>query len=178
MVTTNFLDTGRTQLRDFQERLAERVREAQDNDLPDSMLGIEAASCHWLVSLAEAGEIVPVPNITEVPLTQPWFRGLANVRGVLVSVIDLSLFMGLNQPTPTHKESRLMVPNPLVGQGCGILLKQVQGLRKIDEMTLVSDSTAKPDWIGRIWLDKNDVKWYELKLHVLTTGEQFLHVAI
>ena len=35
-----------------------------------------------------------MPPIANVPLTQPWFRGLANIRGNLYSVIDFAGFLG------------------------------------------------------------------------------------
>ena len=46
------------------------------------------------VALEDAGEIVsPVP-LARVPLTLPWYLGLANVRGLLVGVIDLARYLG------------------------------------------------------------------------------------
>ena len=39
--------------------------------------------------------MIPVPPITPVPLTRPWFRGVANVRGNLYSVVDFAAFVGV-----------------------------------------------------------------------------------
>jgi twitching motility protein PilI len=57
-------------------------------------LGVEIGGERYLLDLLEAGEIVPVPALTSVPLTQPWYLGLANIRGSLVGVIDLARFFG------------------------------------------------------------------------------------
>ena len=48
----------------------------------------------WLIRLADAGEVIAVPPIVPVPLTQRWFLGIANIRGNLFSVIDFAAFLG------------------------------------------------------------------------------------
>ena len=35
-----------------------------------------------------------MPAIATVPLTQPWFLGVANIRGNLYSVVDFAGFVG------------------------------------------------------------------------------------
>ena len=62
----------------------------------------------WLVKLEEAGEVIPVPAMVPVPLTQPWFRGLANIRGNLFSVIDFAAYQG-GEPTPATPDARLLL---------------------------------------------------------------------
>ena len=43
--------------------------------------------------LGEVVEILDVPELTIVPLTQPWVCGLANLRGNLLPVIDLNGYL-------------------------------------------------------------------------------------
>ena len=85
--------TPRLSLRDYQRELAERLRQA-DSTRSASKLGVQVGSETWLIDLVEAGEVIPVPPITPVPLTRPWFRGVANVRGNLYSVVDFAAFLG------------------------------------------------------------------------------------
>ena len=40
-----------------------------------SKLGVQVGDQNWLIDLADAGEVMPVPPITPVPLTRAWFRG-------------------------------------------------------------------------------------------------------
>ena len=82
----------RPSLHKFQESLAARLREAAGEPVSTSRLGLQSGARNWMLKLEDAGEIVPVPDLMPVPLTKPWFLGLANVRGVLVSVVDLSRF--------------------------------------------------------------------------------------
>src|SRR6185295_14620547 len=83
----------RLSLRDYQRELAERLRQA-DSARSASKLGVQVGAQSWLVDLVEAGEVLPVPPITAVPLTRAWFRGVANVRGNLYSVVDFAAFLG------------------------------------------------------------------------------------
>ena len=98
----------RVSLREFQQDLVRRLNEAAAADAPSARLGVQVGSEVWLVRLEEASEVIPVPAIANVPLTQGWFRGLANIRGNLFSVIDLSAFQG-GEPTPQTPDSRLLL---------------------------------------------------------------------
>ena len=70
------ISRARISLRDYQRELAERLRHA-DSARAASKLGVQVGEQNWLIDLAEAGEVMPVPPITPVPLTRPWFRGVA-----------------------------------------------------------------------------------------------------
>src|SRR5437773_5240649 len=70
-------------LREFQQGLAQRLREAQTEAEPTSRLGVLAGSTNWLLKLDDAGEMLPLPEFSGVPLTKTWYLGLANIRGVL-----------------------------------------------------------------------------------------------
>ena len=50
------------------------------------LLGVQAGPDYWLLDLADSGEILPLPPFTSVPLTRPWFCGIANIRGSLYGV--------------------------------------------------------------------------------------------
>src|SRR5882672_7962609 len=67
-------------LRDYQRDLAERLR-AAEGSRSASMLALQVGEQGWLVDLVDAGEVIPVPPITPVPLAKPWFKGMTNIRG-------------------------------------------------------------------------------------------------
>ena len=71
---------ARSSLREFQERLARRLAEAGTGERR-GLLGFMCGAEHWLIELAEAGEILPPPPLSTVPLTQPWYRGLGFAPG-------------------------------------------------------------------------------------------------
>ena len=53
------------------------------------------------------GEILPCPQSTPVPGAKPWIIGLANVRGELLTVVDLSWYLS-GVRTPLSNSSRLL----------------------------------------------------------------------
>jgi Chemotaxis signal transduction protein len=109
----------RTGLREFQLSVAERIRTAASRTALSSKLGFQVGAENWFVSLSQVNEVIPVPPIVAVPLTHSWFRGVANVRGNLYSVLDFSAFKG-GDATPAGGERRvILVSDRLVGgAGC------------------------------------------------------------
>ncbi len=84
----------RSRLRQYQVQLLERMQAAQATGAAAAReLGVLIGARHCLLDLTQVGEIVPFQPATAVPLTQPWYLGLANVRGNLVGVIDLGAYL-------------------------------------------------------------------------------------
>jgi len=106
-----------------------------------------------------------------VPLTRPWYLGLANVRGSLLGVIDLARYLddGHVAPTPAAAGStpRLLVFAPSLGLNCALLASSVYGLRHAGTMT--RDGEALRDLEGNTWMP--------LSLAALVREERFLHIA-
>ena len=65
----------RISLREYQQKLSERLKTAEASDAAGSRLGIEAGDELWLLDLADAGDVVTLPQLERVPLTRPWFAG-------------------------------------------------------------------------------------------------------
>ena len=84
----------RTGLREFQLSVAERIRTASSRAALSSKLGFQVGADNWFVALHQVNEVIPVPPSVSVPLTHSWFRGVANVRGNLYSMVDFSAFQG------------------------------------------------------------------------------------
>jgi twitching motility protein PilI len=183
----------RDRLREFQTGLADKLRRAQNTPLAVNRLGIQIGAQRLLIDLADAGEILAVPDIMPVPLTKPWYRGLANVRGNLIGIVDLSLFAG-GPATPIDKESRVLAFSTELRFSTGILVSRMLGLRSAADLSTVeSDRTAvhpastsassEPNfdvfspWVRARLLDAQDVHWQELDLAALTADPRFVDIA-
>ncbi len=101
----------RISLREYQEGMIVRLQGATSASQEDARLGFELAGERWLLDLADIAEVLPLPTVAPVPLAQSWFRGVANIRGNLVSVVDLQAFFGGNALMPTSF-SRLLLLHP------------------------------------------------------------------
>ncbi len=113
---------------------------AQISSLPE----LEEAHHYWegvlftldqkrlIAPLNEVVEILHYPaGITHVPGTHAWVKGVANVRGTLLPIIDLQLFLG-GHPVMTGRRCRVLV---IKHQGVfsGLLVKEVMGMRHFSQ---------------------------------------------
>jgi twitching motility protein PilI len=166
-----------TRLREFQTQLVARVHAAAAGTASQSsQLGVLIGQTRWLLDLREAGEIVSVGSITRVPLTQDWYVGLTNIRGNLVSVVDLARFSGMAL-TPVDKESRIIAFAPALAFNGGLLVSRLLGLRNVDEMEMQS-SIEDATWVKQRYVDRDSHIWNELNLSLLVQDQQFLHVGL
>ena len=61
---------------------------------------LSVASAHYAVPEAFVTELERVPRVTIVPRVPEWLCGVANLRGDIVSVIDLRAYLGLAPHAP------------------------------------------------------------------------------
>lgn len=169
----------RTRLREFQAQLVERMQAVSSGaQTQASQLGVMIGQSRWLLNLQEAGEIVSVGAITPVPLTRDWYLGLTNIRGNLISVIDLARFRGM-PVTSVDKESRIVSFAPTLGFNSGLLVSRVMGLRNVMEMqTLPEPQADSGPWVAQRYVDREDQVWTELNLSLIVRDPQFLHVGL
>jgi twitching motility protein PilI len=166
----------RISLREFQQDLVRRLNEAAVADAPSARLGVQVGDERWLVRLEEAGEVIPVPPVAHVPLTQPWFRGLANIRGNLFSVIDLSAFQG-RDPTPQTPDSRLLLVAERYNMSAALLVNRMLGLRHLQQF---EDHAGRAEraWERAQFVDKDGQVWRELGMNELVYDENFLQAGL
>ena len=109
--------SNRVGLREFQQNLSRRLAGAAAQDNLRSRLAFEAGNRLWLLSLPDAGEVMPVPWLCRVPLTRRWYCGLVNVRGAwgrLDTFLSQMPAKPISMPLPAPK-GVLTVENLLAG---------------------------------------------------------------
>lgn len=169
--------TERPQLIEFQARLAEKLQGVQTEARSDAWLAVQVGSYRWLIDMTEAGEIVPAFEIQPVPLTRTWFRGLVNLRGNLLTVIDPLRFLGDGEIS-LGKDCRLVAFNPRLGMNAAMLVSRMLGLRSKDELQAGDEpEVVGSHWMGQMWLDSAGHEWRQLRLRRLCREEDFLAVA-
>jgi twitching motility protein PilI len=166
----------RARLRDFQQSLAQRLANAKSGEVgAPARLGVLAGSGYWLVDLTDAGEIVPVPELLAVPLTKPWFAGVANIRGNLVSVVDFSAFIG-QEPTQRSVDARLLLGGQRFGINSALLVTRMMGLRTGAGLKPQAGFTGSAPWVGEGFSDDEGRLWHELRLDQLFSNTDYLQV--
>jgi twitching motility protein PilI len=172
---------ARIDLQSFQQELANRLASKTAAQVESSRLGLACGGERFLIRLGDAAEVVAVPPIAAVPLTQPWFLGLANIRGNLYSVVDFAAFVGREVITAhgTGGQSRLILFGPRAGDlKAGIVVQGVLGLRNLAELTATPPVANAPAWYGQRWLDADGGTWQEIELARLVVDPAFLRVGL
>lgn len=165
---------ARTSLRDYQRQLSARLAN-QETRQTISKLGIRAGGASWLVDLADAGEVIPVPPILPVPLMRPWFRGVSNVRGKLCSVLDLSAFVG-RDAVAVDQRARLLLIGEHYRVNAGLLVEAVLGLYRNEDF--VDDPDGGGKWSKADYKDRQGTAWKHLDMNALTSHPEFLQAGI
>ena len=168
------ISRGRISLRDYQRELAERLRNA-DSARAASKLGVQVGEQNWLIDLAEASEVMPVPPITPVPLTRPWFRGVANVRGNLYSVVDFAEFLGVGA-SRGGEQQRLVLVGERFRSAAALLVDRSLGLRNPAQLRAREPGSAAAAWLRVEYEDEDGGRWNELDVGALVRDAAFLAV--
>jgi twitching motility protein PilI len=168
-------------LRELQSRLAERMQAARTQARPVSWLAVECGGHGFLFPLQQAGEIFPLTPTMPVPHTQPWFVGVANLRGGLHGVVDLAAFLNVKRPAPLvetgREQARLIAFNPSVGLNCALLVDRLAGLRNAEQLSAAPAAEgSRPGFAGQRWNDGEGRLWQEILLSSLAEDEQFLGI--
>jgi twitching motility protein PilI len=171
---------NREALRELQQRLAERMQAAKREQRGQSWLAVECRGHGLLLPLEQAGEIFPPAALMPVPHTQPWFAGVANLRGGLHGVVDLARFLGLPDlpaSEASREQSRLVAFSHALGLNCALLVDRLAGLRSMEHLKAdASGDSARPAFAPTRWLDAAGRPWQSLDLAALARDEQFLSI--
>jgi twitching motility protein PilI len=165
--------SSRGKLREFSTQLAERLKAATSASKEPVRLAIRIGGGNYLLDMQSAGEIVPLPPVAPVPWTRPWFRGLANVRGRLIGVIDL-LQLGGGGALPAEQSQQLLVLGESMGVNGGLLVTRAFGLRNLKDLEpLGAAAPGAAPWEAARWRDLDGNVLTELDLAALVASEAF-----
>jgi len=123
-------------------------------------------------------EILTPPAATPVPGAKPWILGLANVRGSLMTVIDLAWFL-TGQRTALSTHSRLLSTS-LQKAPVGLLIDEVFGQRHFIEAESSDSELSGSSVLGGLVRRKHQAgkeEWHELELDKLFSSQEFLNGA-
>ncbi len=168
-------------LRAFQQELATRLAAKTTAQVEQSRLGLACAGAQWLIRLADAGEVIAVPTVASVPMTRPWYLGIANIRGNLYGCIDFAGFLGhdVEPATPGASTSRLVLFGPRVGElRAGLVVHRVLGLRNLADLRQIDALAKAPAWHNARWTDAEGGLWQEIDLALLAQDPGFLQVGL
>ncbi len=161
----------RLNLREFQQNLIDRLQAADLSESRVSTLGVEIAGRNWLVDLSQIDEVLPLPPLTVVPFTKPWFRGVANVRGNLYGVIDMAAYEHSGAASGDANNRVLMV-SERYAFNAALLVNRVLGLRDARKW-------RQSEVGGQVeYHDEQGISWRKLDMSGLLEQAEFLQISV
>lgn len=124
------------------------------------------------------GEILPCPQSTPVPGAKPWIIGLANVRGELLTIVDLSWYLS-GVRSPINNSSRLLSAS-LNKAPIGLLIDEVYGQRHFLDSEAVPAELEDDSPLKSVVQKNHNLgseSWHELDLDRLFNAPEFLNGA-
>lgn len=173
---------NREALRELQSRLASRLQTARTEGLGQSWLAVETQGERYLLPLHQSGEIFPWESAHVVPYTQPWFVGVANLRGGLYGVADLAGYIAQARGhawarAGARADSYVIALNTALEVNCALLVDRLVGLRSVEYFS--RSAAAAPDappFFGHVYHDAAGDAWQEIDLQALSRQPQFLSI--
>lgn len=125
------------------ERYARAALRATEDtsDARDEWVGLafRLGSENFVANRADVREVMPVPEqMTRVPGSKPWLRGVTNVRGQLMTIVDLRAFLGSGGGASDRRNRVLVMASRDVPTG--LIVDQVFGFRRFSETEYESDA--------------------------------------
>ena len=173
---------NRQAIRELQSRLADRLQIARTQGVAPSWLAVEAAGQKYLFPMTQAGEIFSWVATQQVPYTQSWFLGVANLRGGLYGVVDLASYvtgqMAAVKSEFARKDSRLIALNAGLDINCALLIDRLSGLRNQEAFIDFSEKADNaPVFFGNRYIDLSGQTWQEINLQLLAQQAHFLTIS-
>ena len=110
----------------------------QDEENRWSGVAFEIMGQYFIAPLGEVSEVIYLPKYTVMPKVQNWLNGIANIRGKLLSVTDLSYFI-------TGQQSQFQPLQKVIcvhfeDQYIGIVVDRVLGIQHLNKKSYFGEN--------------------------------------
>lgn len=181
MTATAVSTTPYILLRDIETRSRTRAR-----GLPQQVevrrtwsgIGFRVGDLLLVSSLGEISEMLIYPTLTRVPHAKSWVRGIANMRGMLLPIMDLRGFIE-GTTTELGRRSRVLIIQH-ENLSAGLLVDEAMGLRHFFDEERVGGLSSLPDAYSKFVVGgykQGNTQWGVFSMDKLATHRGFLEVA-
>lgn len=141
-------------------------------------IGFRMGEQHFVAPMGEIGEVLHEPRHTLLPGVKPWVKGVANVRGRLLPIMDLCGFLG-SELSPLRKQRRVLVVEHQ-DVFAGLIVDEVFGMQHFSVDTfderLPGVSEAVRPFIHGVF--QREREWLVFSPHALARHPGFLDVSM
>jgi twitching motility protein PilI len=183
-------DTSLRSLRDRPFELLKELEKRSRSATPGGVAGADAVK-EWvgvafrmggetfLVAREETREVLGLPTaVTRIPGAKSWVKGLANVRGQLLPLLDLRQFLG-SGVTASGRNTRIIVVNHR-DVPAGLMVDEVLGFRRFAESDFNPDpppTVIRCDAYLAGAFRRGGEVWPVLSMKSLVESQSFLQAA-
>lgn len=162
-------------------RVAQGSGDAEQRDATQRLephwtgVGFSIGEWRFVAPLGQVTEILAGVKLTRLPRVRPWVKGVANVRGRLLPVIDLGEFFGMKAEGGGRRQRALVVE--IDETYCGLLVDDAHGLKHFGVDAYQPDIQDTPEALtpflaGRY--DTADGSWTVFDTGSLVSSDRFL----
>lgn len=139
-------------------------------------IGFRVGDTKLIASMTDVKEILDLPELTEVPGVKSWVVGVANVRGSLLPIMDMSGFLLGNDIKQRHKGRVIVIDYK--GFDTGLVVEEVYGMRHFRESDQ-SDDVSELDESISLYVDRayeqDGDSWPVFSFNEMIKDERFAH---
>lgn len=146
---------------------------------PEEWVGIafRLGSESFVANRTDVREVMPLPEqMTRVPGAKPWLRGVTNVRGQLLTIVDLRAFLGSGSGAPDRRSRVLVLASRDVPTG--LIVDQVFGFRRFSASEYEADAPVPrlrcEQYLGGAYRRSGEV-WPRFDFTALLEDQHFLN---
>lgn len=168
-------------LAELQRRCRERASGLpQQADIVEywSGIGFTMDGLKYVSPIPEVSEILPVPRYTRVPGVLGWMKGIANVRGRLLPIMDLIGYFNRKSPLQEKRRRLLVLDHGDVYSG--LVVDDVMGMQHFP-VDSYSPESGEPDENIAPYTDgaytREDGRWIVFSPVRLAQDPKFMQVA-
>ncbi|MEK9765779.1 MAG: chemotaxis protein CheW [Thalassolituus sp.] len=132
----------------------------------------------YVANMADVVEILQMPKVTRVPGVKSWVLGIANVRGRMVSVMDLNGLFG--QPSRSNWRSQRVLVVEQDDYLIGLLVDAVLGMQSFPvdrEAPAQRVPDALTPYVSRAY-ERDGRVWPVMEFGELMQSPDFLNIAV
>ena len=159
---------------------AARGLPAQSEIVPShSVLCFSVLGQDMAVSIDEVEELLEIPACTRLPRVKDWVRGVANVRGRLLPVVDFASYLGGRLVSAPAQQRILIIEQQ--GVFVGLIVDQVYGIRHFKSNTYDANTEKLSERIARYVegiYREGSRKWHMFRPARIIQDSDFMEVAV
>jgi len=141
-------------------------------------VGFKIGDTMMVAPLEQVKEILTHVTISRIPGAKDWVKGVSNVRGNLLPILDLNGFLSGSSSKMTRRSRILVIQHK--GINAGLIVDEVLGMRHFLEEEFSEDVSAIDASYHKLlsgsYRQIRD-RWAVFDIHKLVETPEFLHVA-